>query len=44
MLDTGEAVGAAARDTIFIPLLVLVLAGMNIVMLFSGPGIASLCG
>ena len=44
MLATGEDIGAAARDTIFMPLLVLVLAGMNRVKLLSGPGIAILLG
>lgn len=45
MLDTGDVTGgAAARETIFMPLLVLVLAGMNNVRLWSGPGIDILCG
>ncbi len=44
MLDIGDTTGGAVRETIFMPLLVLVLAGMNRVTLFSGPGIDSLCG
>lgn len=44
ILDVGEDIGAAAIDMIFMPLLVLVLAGMNIVRLLSGPGMAILFG
>lgn len=42
ILETGEGTGTVARDTIFMPLLVLVLAGMNSVVLLSGPGMAIL--
>lgn len=44
ILDTGEGIGIFGRDMIFMPLLVLVLAGMNSVKLLSGPGMAILWG
>ena len=44
MLGIGEGIGAAAMETIFMPLLVFVLAGMKRVKLLSGPGIIILCG
>ena len=43
MLSCRGGAGAP-RETIFMPLLVLVLAGMNSVVELSGPGIAIRCG
>lgn len=44
MLGMGDGIGAFASETILIPRLVLVLAGMNKVSWLLGAGIAIRCG
>ena len=44
MLETGDGIGTAPMERIFMPLLVLVLAGMKSVWVLSGPGMAILRG
>ena len=44
MLEVGEAFAPHCKETVLMPLLVLVLAGMTSVTRPSGPGMISLLG